>query len=104
MDNRLHILIVDDDNRIRDLLKDFLSQNNYIVSTSENAENAKEKLKYFIEQLINMRSYDDMLDEMIMSTRIQDMSERERGNDGLTLNEILNSLDIRKWKDSDEKN
>ena len=47
MDNRLHILIVDDDNRIRDLLKDFLSQNNYIVSTSENAENAKEKLKYF---------------------------------------------------------
>ena len=47
---------------------------------------------------------DDMLDEMIMSTRIQDMSERERGNDGLTLNEILNSLDIRKWKDSDEKN
>ena len=47
MDNRPHILIVDDDNRIRDLLKDFLSQNNYIVSTSENAENAKEKLKYF---------------------------------------------------------
>ncbi len=47
MDNKLHILIVDDDNRIRDLLKDFLSQNNYIVSTSENAENAKEKLKYF---------------------------------------------------------
>ena len=47
MDNRLHILIVDDDNRIRDLLKDFLSQNNYIVSTSGNAENAKEKLKYF---------------------------------------------------------
>ena len=64
----------------------------------------EEKLKYFIEQLINMRSYDDMLDEMIMSTRIQDMSERERGNDGLTLNEILNSLDIRKWKDNDEKN
>ena len=47
MDNKLHILIVDDDNRIRDLLKDFLSQNNYIVSTSENADNAKEKLKYF---------------------------------------------------------
>ena len=47
MDNRLHVLIVDDDNRIRDLLKDFLSQNNYIVSTSGNAENAKEKLKYF---------------------------------------------------------
>ena len=47
MDNKkLHILVIDDDNRIRDLLKDYLSQNNYIVSTSENAELAKEKLNY----------------------------------------------------------
>ena len=45
--NRLHILVVDDDNRIRDLLKDYLSSNNYIVSTAENAEKAKEKLSYF---------------------------------------------------------
>ena len=45
--NKNHILIVDDDNRIRDLLKDYLSNNNYIVSTAENAEQAKEKLKYF---------------------------------------------------------
>ena len=28
-------------------LKDYLSENNYIVSTAENAEEAKEKLKYF---------------------------------------------------------
>ena len=41
-----HILIVDDDNRIRDLLKDYLSGNNYIVSTAENADHAKERLKY----------------------------------------------------------
>ena len=41
-----HILIVDDDNRIRDLLKDYLSENNYIVSSAENADQAKEKLKY----------------------------------------------------------
>ena len=45
--NRNHILIVDDDNRIRDLLKDYLSENNYIVSTAENANQAKERLKYF---------------------------------------------------------
>ena len=44
--NKNHILIVDDDNRIRDLLKDYLSQNNYIVSTAENADQAKERLKY----------------------------------------------------------
>ena len=46
MENKLHILIVDDDDRIRDLLKDYLSKNNYIVSTAEDAENAKIKLNY----------------------------------------------------------
>ena len=44
--NNNHILIVDDDNRIRDLLKDYLSQNGYIVSTAENADQAKDRLKY----------------------------------------------------------
>ena len=44
--NKLHILIVDDDDRIRDLLKDYLTNNDYIISTAENAEEAKEKLKY----------------------------------------------------------
>ena len=41
-----HILVVDDDDRIRNLLKDYLTENNYIVSTSENADQAKEKLSY----------------------------------------------------------
>ena len=46
MENKNHILIVDDDDRIRDLLKDYLSENSYIVSTAENADQAKEKLSY----------------------------------------------------------
>ena len=50
--NKKHILIVDDDNRIRDLLKEYLSENNYIVSTSENAENAKTKITQFKFDLI----------------------------------------------------
>ena len=41
-----HILIVDDDDRIRNLLKDYLTENRYIVSTAENADNAKEKLAF----------------------------------------------------------
>ena len=45
--NKNHILIVDDDDRIRNLLKDYLTENNYIVSTSEDSNQAKEKLKYF---------------------------------------------------------
>ena len=44
--NKNHILIVDDDDRIRNLLKDYLSDNNYIVSTAENAEEAKKKITY----------------------------------------------------------
>ena len=46
MENKNHILVVDDDDRIRNLLKDYLSGNNYIVSTAENSDHAKEKLKY----------------------------------------------------------
>ena len=42
--NKPHILIVDDDDKIRSLLKDFLSENNYIVSTAENADHAKKIL------------------------------------------------------------
>ena len=44
--NKNHILIVDDDDRIRNLLKDYLTENNYIVSTAENANQAKDKLHY----------------------------------------------------------
>jgi len=44
--NNIHILIVDDDDRIRTLLKDYLSSKNYIVSSAENAEEAKKKIEY----------------------------------------------------------
>ena len=44
--NKNHILVVDDDDRIRSLLKDFLTEKNYIVSTAKNAEQAKKRLKY----------------------------------------------------------
>ena len=50
--NKTHILIVDDDDRIRTLLKEYLTENNYLVSTSENAENAKKKLTFFKFDLI----------------------------------------------------
>jgi len=46
MANNIHILIVDDDDRIRALLKDYLSSKNYIVSSAENAVEAKKKIEY----------------------------------------------------------
>jgi len=42
--NKNHILIVDDDDKIRNLLKDYLTENHYIVSTAEDAIQAKERL------------------------------------------------------------
>ena len=50
--NKIHILVVDDDNRIRDLLKEYLNESNYIVSTAIDAENAKIKIKQFKFDLI----------------------------------------------------
>ena len=50
--NKLHILVVDDDDRIRSLLKDYLSENNYIVSTAENADEAKKKINYLTFDII----------------------------------------------------
>ena len=44
---KYHILVVDDDNRIRELVKEYLNENNFIVSTGNSAEEAKIKLKYF---------------------------------------------------------
>lgn len=40
-----HILVVDDDEGIRDLVKQYLDQNNFLVSTAKNAEDALEKVK-----------------------------------------------------------
>mgnify|MGYP001326040355 CR=1 FL=1 len=43
--NKKHILIVDDDNRIRELLKEYLNENKYIVSTAIDSINAKKQIE-----------------------------------------------------------
>ena len=46
MDNFIaHILVVDDDDGIRSLVKKYLNENNYLVTTASSAENAIEKVK-----------------------------------------------------------
>ena len=39
-----HILVVDDDDGIRSLIKKLLNENNFLVTTANSAENAKEKI------------------------------------------------------------
>ena len=40
-----HILVVDDDDGIRSLVKKYLNENNYLVTTANSAEDAKEKIQ-----------------------------------------------------------
>ena len=42
---KAHILVVDDDEGIRTLVQKYLNENNFLVSTAENAEDASEKVK-----------------------------------------------------------
>ena len=46
MDNfNAHILVVDDDDGIRMLVKKYLNENNFLVTTAKNAEDATEKIE-----------------------------------------------------------
>ena len=46
MDNFIaHILVVDDDDGIRSLVKKYLNENNFLISTANSAEDATEKIK-----------------------------------------------------------
>ena len=46
MDNFIaHILVVDDDDGIRSLVKKYLNENNFLISTAKNAEDAKKKIQ-----------------------------------------------------------
>ena len=45
--NKYHILVVDDDNKIRSLVKQFLIEKGYIVSTAMDAEEAKIRIETF---------------------------------------------------------
>ena len=46
MDNFIaHILVVDDDDGIRSLVRQYLNENNFLITTAINAEDANEKIK-----------------------------------------------------------
>ncbi len=47
-----HILVVDDDDGIRNLVKQFLNENNFLVTTAINAEDAENKIKFIKFDLI----------------------------------------------------
>ena len=46
--NIFHILVVDDDDRIRELIKEYLEENNFIVTSAKDAFDAKKKLEILL--------------------------------------------------------
>jgi len=43
--NIFHILVVDDDDRIRELVKEYLEENQFLVTTAKDAQDAKKKIE-----------------------------------------------------------
>ncbi len=50
--NKKHILVVDDDDRIRNLLKDYLNDNGFLTSSAKDGNEAVEKISVFEFDLI----------------------------------------------------
>ena len=70
-----HILVVDDDDKIRDLLKDFLIKNNFLVTTAIHGDDALQKL--------SLISFDVLILDIMMS-----------GIDGYELTKIIRSKSL----------
>ena len=69
-----HILIVDDDDRIRNLLKEYLEENKFLISTAQNSKEAKIKLSHFRFDLI-------ILDVMMPGQSGYELTQEIKGND-----------------------
>ena len=68
-----HILIVDDDDRIRNLLKEYLEENKFLISTAQDSQEAKIKLSHFRFDLI-------ILDVMMPGQSGYELTREIRGN------------------------
>ena len=72
-----HILVIDDDDRIRDLLKKFLSKENFLVSVASNAIDAENLIKSLKFDLI-------VVDKMMPEKNGVDFIKTIRQNDDNT--------------------
>jgi len=74
MDNFIaHILVVDDDEGIRSLVKKYLNENEFLVTTADSAEDAKEKIRMIKFDLI-------ILDIMMPGKSGLDFIEENKNN------------------------
>src|ERR1700722_10622424 len=76
MMNKIHILLVDDDERLRDLLRKFLVENGFFVSSARDANHARQLMQAFI--------FDLMILDVMMP-----------GEDGLSLTNFIRNSSMR---------
>ncbi len=69
---KAHILVVDDDDGIRDLVKKYLNENNFLITTAKNAEDAAKK--------INVVKFDLIILDIMMPGKsgLQFLSENKK--------------------------
>ena len=102
---KAHILVVDDDDGIRELVKQFLNKNNYLVTTAKNAEDALEKVKIIKFDLIVTKKYrgkgigSALLDKVV--THASDINAKRICWEVLTWN--ISAIEFYKSKGADVK-
>ena len=91
MENKPHILCVDDDDKIRELLKVFLRKNNFSVSTAESVDEAQKLLKLFIFDIIVL----DIMMPKVSGTDFLNTFRKENINTPVIMLTANNQLDIK---------
>ena len=91
MKNKPHILCVDDDDKIRELLKVFLRKNNFSVSTAQSVDDAKKLLNLFIFDIIVL----DIMMPKISGTEFLNTFRKENVNTPVIMLTANNQLKIK---------
>ena len=91
MKKKPHILCVDDDDKIRELLKVFLRKNNFSVSTAQSVDDAKKLLNLFIFDIIVL----DIMMPKISGTEFLDTFRKENVNTPVIMLTANNQLNIK---------
>ena len=91
MKNKPHILCVDDDDKIRELLKVFLRKKNFSVSTADSVDEAKRLLNFFIFDIIVL----DIMMPNVSGTEFLDTFRKENMNTPVIMLTANSQLDIK---------
>ena len=91
MESKPHILCVDDDDKIRELLKVFLRKNNFYVSTAQSVDEAKKLLNLFIFDIIVL----DIMMPKISGTEFLNNFRKENVNTPVIMLTANSQLDIK---------